>query len=129
MPTLNKVFIIGWLTRDPELRRTGSGTAVTECSLAVHDYYRNKKSGDKEDNTSFVDIVIWKEKAETFAEYTKKGSEVLIIGRLKQDRWTTQDNHSRSKIRVVCDEFQFLSKKNEQESVEEEIDDPGAIPF
>jgi len=129
MPTLNKVFLIGRLTRDPELRRTGSGTAVAECSLAVHDYYRNKQSGNKEDNTSFFDIVIWKEKAETFAKYTKKGSEVLIVGRLKQDRWTTQDNQSRSKIRVVCDEFQFLSKKNDEEREEEDIDDLGAAPF
>jgi single-strand DNA-binding protein len=132
MPTLNKTFLIGRLTRDPELKRTPSGTSLCEFSLAVNRYYKDK-DGDRKEETSFFDVVIWGDRGDTFAEFTTKGSEVLVIGRLKQDRWTTEDNQSRSKVRIVCDEFQFLGKKNDQEKessdTQSEFNDAGTVPF
>ena len=141
MASLNKVFLIGRLTRDPELRRIPSGAAVTECSLAANRYY-NDPSGERKEETSFVDVVIWGKKAETFSEYMTKGEEVLIVGRLKQDRWTTDDNQNRSKIRIICENFQFLSKKgarsggvsnasdqSKDDNLDSDFEDPGAVPF
>jgi len=138
MASLNKVFLIGRLTRDPELRRIPSGAAVTEFSLAVNRYYKDA-SGERKEETSFVDIVVWGKKAETFSEYVSKGEEVLIIGRLKQDRWTTDDNQNRSKIRITCESFQFLSKRGQRNSgsaddqkddnLDSDFEDPGTVPF
>jgi len=140
MASLNKVFLIGRLTRDPELRRVPSGTPVCEFSIAVNRYFTDS-SGERVEETSFVDIVIWGKRAEIFNEYMSKGEEVLIIGRLKQDRWTNDNNESRSKIRVICEDFQFLSKRGARDEAEigreeggkdaldADFEDPGAVPF
>jgi len=99
--SFNKVILIGRLTRDPELRRIPSGTAVTEFAIAVNRYY-NDAGGERKEETSFIDVVVWGKRAETFAEYMHKGEEVLVEGRIKQDRWTTKENENRSKLRVIC---------------------------
>jgi single-strand DNA-binding protein len=107
MSTLNRVFLMGNLTRDPEVRYTPTGTAVGELGLAVNENYKNK-AGETVESTVFVDIEVWARQAETCAEYLSKGSPVFIEGRLKLDQWTNQQGEKRSKLRVRADRVQFL---------------------
>jgi single-strand DNA-binding protein len=113
MITLNKVFMVGNLARDPDLRHTPSGTAVTEFRLAVSDSYTTS-SGEKHDRTCFIDVVSWRRLAESCAEHLKKGSPVFVEGRLEQDTWTTNDGQRRSRIRVVAYSVQFIRREMER---------------
>ncbi|MBX3474254.1 MAG: single-stranded DNA-binding protein [Planctomycetes bacterium] len=113
MITLNKVFLVGNLARDPDLRHTPSGTPVTEFRLAVSDSYTTS-SGEKHDRTCFIDVVSWRKLAESCAEYLKKGSPVFVEGRLEQDTWTTNDGQKRSRIRVVAYSVQFIRREVER---------------
>lgn len=108
MPSLNKVQLIGNLTRDPELRYTPSGTAVTELGLAVND--RVKRGNEWVDEATFVDCSLFGKQAETACEYLRKGSSVLIEGRLKLDQWE-KDGKKNSKLRVVGERMQMLGGK------------------
>lgn len=107
MSTLNRVFLIGNLTRDPEVRYTPSGTAVGDLGLAVNETYKNK-AGENVESTVFVDVEVWARQAETCAEYLYKGSPVFVEGRLKLDQWENQQGEKRSKLRVRADRVQFL---------------------
>ncbi|MFA5688477.1 MAG: single-stranded DNA-binding protein [Kiritimatiellales bacterium] len=107
MSTLNRVFLMGNLTRDPEVRYTPSGTAVGELGMAVNESYKNK-AGETVESTVFVDVEVWARQAETCAEYLRKGSPVFIEGRLKLDQWENQQGEKRSKLRVRADRVQFL---------------------
>lgn len=107
MSTLNRVFLMGNLTRDPEVRYTPSGTAVGDLGLAVNETYKNK-SGETVESTVFVDVEVWSRQAETCAEYLYKGSPVFVEGRLKLDQWENQQGEKRSKLRVRADRVQFL---------------------
>jgi single-strand DNA-binding protein len=107
MSTLNRVFLMGNLTRDPEVRYTPSGTAVGDLGLAINETYKNK-DGEAVETTVFVDVEVWARQAETCMEYLHKGSSVFVEGRLKLDQWTNQQNEKRSKLRVRADRVQFL---------------------
>ncbi|MFT5240144.1 MAG: single-strand DNA-binding protein [Candidatus Promineifilaceae bacterium] len=107
MASLNKVLLIGNLTRDPEVRYIPSGTAVAELGLAVNESFRNKE-GQEVESTVFVDVVVWARQAETCAEYLSKGSPVFIEGRMQLDQWESKEGEKRSKIRVRADRVQFL---------------------
>ncbi len=107
MSTLNRVFLMGNLTRDPEVRYTPSGTAVGDLGLAINETYKNK-DGEAVETTVFVDVEVWARQAETCMEYLHKGSPVFVEGRLKLDQWTNQQNEKRSKLRVRADRVQFL---------------------
>ncbi len=107
MSTLNRVFLMGNLTRDPEVRYTPSGTAVGDLGLAVNETYKNK-AGETVESTVFVDVEVWARQAETCVEYLYKGSPVFVEGRLKLDQWTNQQGEKRSKLRVRADRVQFL---------------------
>ena len=107
MANLNKVFLIGRLTRDPELRYTQNGTAVAEFGLAMNRNYTTS-AGEKREETTFVDVIVWQRKAEVICEYMSKGRTIFVEGRLELDRWETKDGQKRSKLRVVADNFQFL---------------------
>ena len=107
-PNLNKVFLIGRLTRDPELRYTPSGQAVSTLGFAVnHEYF--SKDGKREE-TCYVNLVVWGKRAEVCAEYLRKGSLIFVEGRLQYRKWDTQDNEKRSIIEVYVEDFQFLDK-------------------
>ncbi len=105
--SVNRVFLIGNLTRDPELRYVPSGTAVTSFDLAVNRFYATQ-SGEKKQETSFVKIVVWARRAEVCAEYLTKGSPVFVEGRLRSRSWETQDGQKRSTIEVIANSVQFL---------------------
>ncbi|MBF0273912.1 MAG: single-stranded DNA-binding protein [Nitrospinae bacterium] len=104
---LNKVMLIGNLTRDPELKYTPSGTAVATFGIAVN---RKYKQGDEwKEEVCFVDITVWSRAAENCAEYLKKGSAAFIEGRLRFSSWES-DGKKRSKLEVVADSVQFMPK-------------------
>lgn len=104
---LNKVLLIGNLTRDPELRYVPSGTAVATFTIAVNRVYTSQ-AGEKKEETSFVRVVVWGRRAEVCGEYLRKGSPVFIEGRLQSRNWETQDGQKRSTIEVIADNVQFL---------------------
>ncbi|MBN1353862.1 MAG: single-stranded DNA-binding protein [Candidatus Omnitrophica bacterium] len=105
--SLNRVFLIGNLTRDPELRYVPSGTAVTTFDLAVNRVY-STQSGEKKEETSFIRIVVWARRAEVCAEYLTKGSPVFVEGRLRTRSWETQDGQKRITVEVIANNVQFL---------------------
>ncbi|HOJ30572.1 MAG TPA: single-stranded DNA-binding protein [bacterium] len=108
-PSLNKVFLIGRLTRDPEMRYTPSGSAVTSFGLAVNREYTTK-DGDKREEPCFVNLVVWGKRAEICYEYLKKGSLIFVEGRLNYRQWETSDKEKRSTLEVNVENFQFLDK-------------------
>ena len=116
MANLNRVFPMGNLTRDPELRYTPQGSAVCEFALALNYVYTNKQTGQKVEEVSFIEIVAWGKTGEICAEYLKKGRQVMIEGRLKQDRWEAQDGKKMSKVRVTAENVQFVGSRPAGES-------------
>jgi len=109
MASFNKVILMGNLTRDPEVRYTQGGTAVSEIGLAVNDKRKDAK-GEWIEETTFVDCTLWGRTAEIAGEYLGKGSQVLIEGRLKLDSWE-KDGQKRSKLRVVAENLRMLGGK------------------
>ena len=108
MANLNKVLLMGNLTRDPELRYTPSGTPICEFGMAVNRNYTTKE-GEKRDETLFVDVAMWGRRGVVISEYFTKGKPIFIEGRLKLDTWETADGR-RSKITVVAENFEFLGQ-------------------
>ena len=107
MASLNKVFLMGNLTRDPELRYTPDGTAVADLGLAVNESYTGR-DGKQVERTLFVDVVAWRRQAETASEYLSKGRPIFVEGRLQLDEWENQQGEKRTKMRVVALRIQFL---------------------
>ena len=108
MPNLNKVMIMGNLTRDPELKYTPKGTAVADVSLAINRVYSTDQ-GERREETTYVDVELWGRQAEIAGEYLRKGRPVYIEGRLKLDTWDDkQSGQKRSKMRVVGEAMQLL---------------------
>ena len=101
---LNKIFIMGRLTRDPELRRTQSGTPVTSFSLAVDRDFKSQ-SGEKE--TDFIDVVAWRSTAEFVAKYFTKGRMAVVEGRLQIRDWQDRDGNKRRSAEVIADNVYF----------------------
>ena len=101
---LNRIILMGRLTRDPELRRTGSGTAVTSFSLAVDRDFKSQ-SGEKE--TDFIDIVAWRNTAEFVSKYFTKGRMAVVEGRLQIHDWKDKDGNNRHSAEVVADNIYF----------------------
>ncbi|MSR40504.1 MAG: single-stranded DNA-binding protein [Phycisphaerales bacterium] len=110
MPNLNKVMLMGNLTRDVELKTTTGNQNVASLSLAINRKFRTKEGEDREE-TTFVDCEAWGKTAEILAKYLSKGKPVYIEGRLKLDSWEDKDGQKRSKMRVVIEEFQFIDSR------------------
>lgn len=107
MASYNRVVLIGNLTRAPELRSLQNGSSVADVGLAVNER-RRSQNGEWTEETSFFDITVWERNAEILRDYTRKGSTILIEGRLKQEFWE-QDGQKRSKIKVVAERIVLLS--------------------
>ncbi len=107
MPNLNKVFLMGNLTRDPQLRYTPSQMAVCEFGLAINRRMRSN-SGETKEEVTFVDVTAWGKQAENLSKYVAKGRPLFVEGRLTLDQWTGQDGQKRSKLRVTLENFQFI---------------------
>ena len=114
MANFNKVFLMGNLTRDPEIRYTQSGTAVAKLGLAVNRTFR-RQDGQQQEDTCFVDITAWARQAEVIAEYCSKGQPLFIEGRLQLDQWEDKNGGGRrSKLSVVMESFQFMGGRRDQ---------------
>jgi single-strand DNA-binding protein len=109
MASLNKVFLIGNLTRAPELRYTPSGTAVADVRLAVNRNYTTQ-GGEKREETCFLTVVVWGKQAESCGEYLDKGSPILVEGRLQTREWEGKDGQKRTVIEVVAERVQFMGR-------------------
>jgi len=118
MANLNKVFLIGNLTKDPELRYTPQGTAVANLRLAVNRRFRNKNQELKEE-VCFITVVVWSRQAETCNQYLHKGSACFIEGRLQSRSWEDNAGQKRNVIEVQAERVQFLGKGPGKEGPEE----------
>src|SRR6202047_666768 len=126
MANLNRVLLIGNLTRDPEVRYTPKGTAVTEIGLAVNRIYSGE-DGEKKEETTFVDVTLWARQAEIAGQYLKKGRPVFIEGRLQLDSWDDkQTGQKRSRLRVVAENLQLLGSRQEGEGSSSSSSPPAA---
>jgi single-strand DNA-binding protein len=138
LPSLNRVSLVGRLTRDPELRYIPSGAAVISFRLAVSRRYKTQ-SGEWKDDPAFVDVVAWQALAERLSQSVKKGSPVFVEGRLSSRSWETQDGQKRSAVEVVAFSVQHLERmgpesKEAEEQPSEEVPpeakgEEGDIPF
>lgn len=133
---LNRIILIGRVTRDAELRYTASGTAVSHFSLAVD---RDFKTPDGEKQTDFLDVVAWRKLAETTNEYLLKGRLVSVEGRLQIHSWEAQDGSRRKAAEVIADNIRYLDSKAKAEAAHAEAvaaaaeapadAEPEAVPF
>ena len=110
MPNYNRVILMGNLTRDPELRYTPSGQAVADLRLAINRRTKTPE-GERKDTATFVDVTAWGRQAEVINEYLSKGQALFVEGRLSLDEWTAQDGQRRSKLRVVLENFEFVTPR------------------
>jgi len=109
MASFNKVILMGNLTRDPQVRYTGSGTAVTDVGLAVNRTWFDKQANERREEVTFVDVTLWGRTAEVAGEYLAKGRPVLIEGRLQLDQWDDKETgQKRSKLHVVGENMTML---------------------
>ena len=130
---LNNVVIMGRLTRDPELRRTQGGTAVTSFTMAVDRDFKSQ-SGEKE--TDFIDVVAWRNTGEFAAKYLAKGRMAAVEGRIQVRDWQDKDGNRRKAVEVVADNVYFADSKRDSKPQEsrddqefDEIEDDGDFPF
>jgi single-strand DNA-binding protein len=111
--SMNKVFLMGNLTRDPELRYVPSGSAVANFTVAVNRSYKDG-TGEKKEEVSFIRVVVWGKMAEVCGEYLSKGRPVLVEGRLKSRAWEAQDGQKKSALDVVATSVQFLGSRGDK---------------
>ena len=114
MNNLNSIILEGNLTRDPELDTTPKGTPVCRFTVASNRYY--KSEGQRQEEVGFFDVEVWSRLAETCGEYLTKGRGVRVVGRLKQDRWTSDDGALRSRVRIVGEHVEFRARPKSAES-------------
>ena len=131
---LNRIIVMGRMTRDPELRRTGSGTAVASFPVAVDRDFKSQ-SGEKE--TDFIDVVAWRNTAEFVNKYFSKGRMAVVEGRLQLRDWTGKDGNKRRTAEIVADSVYFGDSKrdggdaaqSEPQGGFREVEDDGDLPF
>ena len=145
MPNLNKVIIMGTLTRDPEIKYLPKGTAVATLGIAINRNY-STDSGEKREEVTFVDVELWGKQAELAGEHLAKGKPVFIEGRLKLDTWDDKSTgQKRSKMKVVGENLQFLHQRTQTDGPKQpaggqrtqrptrdpdlDADDEASIPF
>ena len=111
---VNKVMLMGNLTRDPQVRYTPGGMAVADIGLAINRTWFDKQSNQKKEDVTFVDVTLWGRQAEVAGEYLSKGRSVFIEGRLQLDQWDDKESgQKRSKIKVVCEQMQMVGGREE----------------
>jgi len=113
MASFNKIIIVGYLGRDPELRYTPSGMQVCSFSLATTER-RKDGSGEFQDHTTWFSISVWGKKAEAANQYLAKGRQVFIDGRLRQEEYTDRDGNKRTRLQVDASDFQFVGSRGDE---------------
>ncbi len=120
MVSFNKVFLIGNLTRDPELRYTPNGVAVATLRIAVNTQFRDR-SGERKVDTCYVNVVVWSRQAELCCQYLSKGRRILVEGRLQSRSWETNEGNRRSVIEIRADRVQFLDGVRNQGTSSQDV--------
>ncbi|MBL64457.1 MAG: single-stranded DNA-binding protein [Opitutae bacterium] len=115
MPNLNKVLLMGNLTRDPELRTLPSGMAVCNFGMAINRNFTDRE-GNRREETTFVDVESFGKQAETISRYMVKGRAIFVEGRLKLDQWESNAGEKRSKMRVALENFQFVGGRGDDDN-------------
>lgn len=121
MVSLNRVFLVGNLTRDPELRYTPQGTAVTTLRLAANSPFKDK-SGQTQRETCFVNVVVWAQMAEVCNQYLQKGRAVFVEGRLQSRSWQDNEGKNRSTLEIKASRVQFLPNSDRSQNNNKETD-------
>ena len=132
---LNRIIVMGRMTRDPELRRTNSGTAVASFTVAVDRDFKDKSTGER--STDFIDVVAWRQTGEFVSRYFTKGRMAVVEGRLQIRDWTDKDGNKRRSAEIVADSVYFGDSKrdggetaqSEPQGGFSEIEDAGDFPF
>lgn len=127
MASLNKVLLIGNLTRDPELKHIQNGNSVADFGLAVNRRFK-RQDGTQQDEVVFVDITCWGATADIVQRYLAKGRRVFVEGRLKLNQWTTQEGERRQKLTVVADSLQFLDAAQREDRPARQQDEEPSSP-
>ena len=126
--SINKCFLSGNLTRDPEMKMTQAGMAILSFGIAVNDRRRNQ-AGDWEDVPNFFDCTLFGKRAESLGKILEKGMKVSIEGKLRWSQWETKEGQKRSKVDVFVDEIEFMSARKQAEVVEAEVYELTDCPF
>lgn len=124
---LNKVFIMGRLTRDPELRHTQSGTAVASFSLAVERDFKDKQTGEKV--TDFIDVVAWRGTAEHVSRFFTKGRMAVVVGSLQIRDWTDKEGNKRRTAEVIAESVYFGDSKRDADPLDKLADDAAPVSY
>jgi single-strand DNA-binding protein len=131
MPDFNRVFLMGRLTKDPELRYTAGGAPVANLRMAINRVYQSQ-AGEKKEEVCYVTVVVWRKQAEAAGEYLKKGDPLFVEGRLQSKSWETEDKQKRTVLEVVADRVQFLNRGKgggaEGGSHEASVEEEGVAP-
>lgn len=122
MVSLNRVFLIGNLTKDPELRYTPQGTAVTTLRLAINNQFKDK-AGQIQKEVCYVNVVVWAQMAEVCNQYLQKGRQVFVEGKLQSRSWKTEDGQNRSVLEVRAARVQFMPRFNKEETKSVDLGD------
>ena len=128
MADFNRVLVMGRLTRNPDLRYTGSGSAVADFNLAINRSYTTN-DGKSRRETCFVDVTVWRRLAEICGEVLKKGSPVFVEGRLHLDTWKGPSGEKRNKLRVIAETIQFMEREAEEGKSEDDTQAPEKFDF
>lgn len=134
MANLNKVQIIGRLGRDPESKTLPNGDAVTNFSIAISEKWNDKNTGEKREQTEWVNVVAFRKLGEIAAKYLRKGSSIYVEGKLKTRKWQDKNGNDRYTTEVVADAFQMLGGKRDEQASQDNSHDQGDavdddIPF
>ena len=127
MASLNKVLLIGNLTRDPDVRMMSNGRPVCNFGLALNRSYKDAE-GNRKDETTFVEVESFGPRAEAIGKFFAKGRAIFIEGRLKLDQWESKEGEKRSALKVVLDSFEFVDSKQEGTSSEPRNTEPTPSP-
>lgn len=112
---LNRVFLIGRLTKDPEVRQTSNGTPVTNFTIAINRKYKST-SGELKEDTTYVGVVAWQKLAELCKQFLAKGRAVLVEGKMQNRSWETEDGQKRSTLEIRADRIEFLDRESRSDN-------------
>lgn len=124
---LNKIFLMGRLTRDPELRHTQSGTAVASFSLAVERDFKDKQTGEKA--TDFIDVVAWRGTAEFVSRFFSKGRMAVVVGSLQIRAWEDKEGNKRRTAEVIAESVYFGDSKRDADPLDKLADDAAPVTY
>ena len=126
MANINRVVLVGNLTKDPELRHTPSGTAVCKLRIAVNTRQKDAQTGEWGDKPNYFDVTVWGNQGESCAQYLSKGRPVGVDGRLDWREWEAQDGSKRQAVEIIADSVQFLGSRGDAEGGERQFVPAGA---